>query len=94
MPAYLHIDEYPALFVFPYDAVDPYIGWTDVRNQLGITVALFDKDDLTMYDQWYNAAGFVVESKLIGDTRWHLMQEEHGVVYLPPDWKYSSERLP
>ncbi len=44
MPAYLHIDEYPALFVFPYDAVDPYIGWTEVRNQLGITVALFDKD--------------------------------------------------
>jgi len=44
MSGYLHIDGYPALFVFPYDAVDLYVDWAEVRHQLGITVALFDKD--------------------------------------------------
>ena len=55
-----------------------------------ITVALFDQDDLTLYDQWYRVASFTVDSELIGDVRWHLMQEEHGVVYLPPEWEYDS----
>lgn len=53
-----------------------------------IIVALFDQDDLTKYDQWYNAAAFTVGSELLGDVRWHLTQEEHGVVYLPPQWEY------
>jgi len=44
MPAYMLINGHPALFIFPYDDVDPYIDWTEVRNQLGITVTLFDKD--------------------------------------------------
>jgi hypothetical protein len=44
MPAYLLVNSRPAVFVFPYDDVDPYIDWTEVRNQLGITVTLFDKD--------------------------------------------------
>jgi hypothetical protein len=51
MPAYLKAFdhptfsfEHPALFVFPYPTVDPYIDWAQVRNQLGITVTLFDKD--------------------------------------------------
>jgi hypothetical protein len=44
MPAYLHVLGHPALFVFPYETVDPYIDWAQVRSQLGITVTLFDKD--------------------------------------------------
>jgi ABC-type polysaccharide/polyol phosphate transport system ATPase subunit len=55
-----------------------------------ITVALFDQDDLTMYDQWYRVASFTIDSQLIGEARWHLMQEEHGCVYLPPEWEYDS----
>jgi hypothetical protein len=31
---------------------------------------------------------FTVGSELIGDVQWHLQQEEHGVVYLPPKWEY------
>lgn len=44
MPAYLHINGHPALFVFPYPDVDPYIDWARVREQLNITVTLFDQD--------------------------------------------------
>lgn len=44
MPAYLHINEYPALFVFPYPDVDPYIDWARVREQLNVTVTLLDED--------------------------------------------------
>lgn len=51
------------------------------------TVAIFDEDDLGMYDQWYRAVAFTVDSELMGDVQWHLQQEEHGVVYLPPQWE-------
>ena len=44
LPAYLPVDGHPALFIFAYDDVDPYVDWTEIRNQLGITVTLFDKD--------------------------------------------------
>jgi len=44
MPGYLHISERPALFVFAYDTVDPYVDWAKVRYQLGVTITLFDKD--------------------------------------------------
>lgn len=44
LPAYLLVNRRPAVFVFPYDDVDPHIDWTEVRDQLGITVTLFDKD--------------------------------------------------
>jgi len=45
MSSYLRVlEDRPTLFVFPYDTVDPYIDWAEVRNQLDITVALFDKD--------------------------------------------------
>ena len=53
-----------------------------------VTAAIFDQDDLTKYDQWYRAVHFTVGSELMGDTRWHLVQEEHGVVYLPPQWEW------
>jgi len=42
MPAYLRVFGHPALFVFPYETVDPYIDWAEVRSH--ITVTLFDKD--------------------------------------------------
>jgi hypothetical protein len=44
MPAYLHINGYPALFVFPYPDVDPYIDWARVREQLNVAVTLLDED--------------------------------------------------
>jgi len=44
LPAYLPVDGHPALFIFAYDDVDPYVDWTEVRDQLGITVTLFDRD--------------------------------------------------
>jgi hypothetical protein len=43
-PAYLTINGHPALFVFPYQQVDPNITWPNVRGQLGITVTLLDED--------------------------------------------------
>jgi hypothetical protein len=42
-PAYLNINEHPALFVFPCSDVDPYIDWSEVRARLGITITLIDK---------------------------------------------------
>lgn len=44
MSAYLTISGHPAIFVFPYSTVDPYVDWAEVRRQLGITVTLIDKD--------------------------------------------------
>jgi hypothetical protein len=43
-PAYLTIDEHPAIFVFPYDDVDPYVVWTEVIARLGAEIVLLDKD--------------------------------------------------
>jgi hypothetical protein len=58
MPAYLRYNGHPALFVFPYPTVDPYIDWGEVRDQLGITVTLFDKDpnpdDPTTHDAHFD----------------------------------------
>ena len=34
-PAYLNINGHPALFVFPYPDVDPYIDWAEVRARPG-----------------------------------------------------------
>jgi hypothetical protein len=54
-----------------------------------VTAAIFDQDDLMMYDQWYRAAAFFVETEVMPNVRWHLEQDEHGVVYLPPEWELS-----
>lgn len=58
VPAHLRYNGHPALFVFPYERVDPYIDWAEVRNQLGITVTLFDKDpnpdDPTTHDAHFD----------------------------------------
>jgi ABC-type polysaccharide/polyol phosphate transport system ATPase subunit len=53
-----------------------------------LTVAIFDQDDLMMYDQWYRAAHFLVEMTPNPNVRWQLEQDEHGVVYLPPQWEF------
>jgi hypothetical protein len=58
-----------------------------------VTAAIFDQADFTMYDQWYRAVRFSIDSELMGDVRWQLMQEEHGVVYLPPTWEYQSVQV-
>jgi lipopolysaccharide transport system ATP-binding protein len=58
-----------------------------------ITVALFDREDLIMYDQWYRVASFLVNPEMLGEVRWHLMQDEHGVVYVPPRWEYLNGRV-
>ncbi len=42
--SYLNINGQPALFIFPYDTIDSGIDWAEVRQQLGITVTLLDKD--------------------------------------------------
>ncbi len=61
-----------------------------VPGGYSVTVALFDREDLKPYDQWYRAVAFAVDSELIGDARWYLSQEHHGVVYLSPDWEYQK----
>jgi hypothetical protein len=42
-PAYLIMNDHPALFIFPY-AADADINWQSVREQLPVTVTLGDKD--------------------------------------------------
>jgi ABC-type polysaccharide/polyol phosphate transport system ATPase subunit len=55
-----------------------------------VTVAIFDHEDLSMYDQWYRARSFLIESQPAQNTRWQMEQDEHGVVYLPPQWKFNE----
>jgi ABC-type polysaccharide/polyol phosphate transport system ATPase subunit len=55
-----------------------------------VTVAIFDHEDLAMYDQWYRARSFIVESQPAANTRWQMEQDEHGVVYLPPQWEFNE----
>lgn len=43
-PAYLRLEGRPALFVFPYDAVDPFLDWAAIRSSLSEPVTLIDKD--------------------------------------------------
>jgi hypothetical protein len=51
--AYLQIDGHPALFIFPYENVEKTINWAEVRQQLGVTVTLLDKD-LDLSDSNYD----------------------------------------
>jgi len=44
MPAYLLVHRRPAVFVFAYDHVEPYLDWAEIRSQSGISVTLFDRD--------------------------------------------------
>lgn len=44
MPAYLKIGGRPALFLFPYETVDPLIDWGEVRLQLNTPLTFIDKD--------------------------------------------------
>lgn len=53
-----------------------------------VTAAIFDPDDVTMLDQWHHAAAFCIDTEQIGNARWQLQQEEHGVVYLPVKWEH------
>jgi hypothetical protein len=52
-----------------------------------VVLTIFDHDDMVAYDHWGHAASFLVESRPSQNVRWHLSQEEHGVVYLSPVWE-------
>jgi hypothetical protein len=92
LPAYLLVNRRPAVFVFPYDDVDPYIDWTEVRNQLGITVTLFDKDpnpDHPKHDAQFN--GFYAWVQPTGGE-WSPDCTEWGEGYLT--WFYNTMASP
>ncbi len=89
MSAYLHLNEYPALFVFPYGTVDPYIDWAQVRAQLGVTVTLFDKDP-NPYSPTHDAQfdGFYAWVY----TQWRTDGTDWGEGYLT--WFYNTMATP
>ena len=43
-PAYLQLRGYPALFIFPYDDVDPFLDWSSIRGALSTQLTLIDQD--------------------------------------------------
>jgi|GEM_PF-529330 len=79
----------PAIFVFPYDNVDPHIDWAYVRNQLttslGMPVILLDKDptpaNALKFDGFY---AWVQPA----NTGWRLDGTEWGELYLK--WFYNE----
>ena len=93
MPVYLTmtrgITTGPAIFVFPYDNVDPHIDWAYVRNQLttslGIPVILLDKDptpaNAVKFDGFY---AWVQPA----NTGWRSDGTEWGELYLK--WFYNE----
>lgn len=54
-PAYLRINERPALFIFPDDEVKPHLSWMDIRNHLSIPVTLLDRDPNPQDEPGYDA---------------------------------------
>ncbi|MCX6044964.1 MAG: endo-1,3-alpha-glucanase family glycosylhydrolase [Chloroflexi bacterium] len=44
MPSYLQLNQHPVVFIFPYEELDAHIDWRQVRQQLGITITLIEKD--------------------------------------------------
>lgn len=92
MPAYLHIDGHPALFVFPYDEVDVHIDWGVVTSQLGITVTLFDKDpnpDDSVHDAKFDGFYAWVQPTA---GQWITDGTEWGEGYLR--WLYNTMATP
>ncbi len=80
-----NVTSYPVIFVFPYDTVDPYVDWAEVRQQLGTEVILLDKDpDLehnTNFDGFY---AWVQPST----TTWKTDGTDCGQGYL--EWFYKE----
>lgn len=87
--AYLNINGYPAVFVFPYDEVDSYINWNAVRSGLGTQITLIDKtpnpDDLT-HDADFD--GFYAWVQPNNWDKWDAHGRDWGEGYL--NWFYST----
>lgn len=91
-PAYLRINDRPALFIFPDDEVKPHLDWMDIRNHLSIPVTLIDRDpnpEEPEYDA--NFDGFfawVTATKGL----WNPDGREWGKGYL--EWFYATMQDP
>jgi hypothetical protein len=87
-PAYLKINDKPALFIFPDDEVKPYLNWTDIRNHLSSSVTLIDWDPNPKeqeYDDYFD--GFYAWVKPT-NGEWHPEGLEWGREYL--EWFYRT----
>lgn len=84
-PAYMHIDGYPALFIFSYSDVDPFIDWLKVRNELGTPITLIDNDpnpDDLSHDNAFDGFYAWVQAE------WDSDGKKWGEGYL--NWFYST----
>ncbi|OAD20912.1 lipoprotein, partial [Candidatus Thiomargarita nelsonii] len=87
-PAYLHINGHPALFIFPYNAVDQFIDWPKVRNELSTQITLIDKDpnpDDLAHDNAFDGFYAWVQAT---NGNWATDGKEWGEAYL--NWFYST----
>lgn len=87
--AYLNINGYPAMFVFPYDAVDSYIDWNAVKNGLGTTITWIDKNpnpDTLAHDNLFD--GFYAWVQPNNWEHWDVYGKDWGEKYL--EWFYST----
>ena len=89
-PAYLRLEEKPALFVFPYADVEPYLDWSRVRAGLSGPVTLIDRnpdpDDPQHYADFDGFYAWVQPSRAVWDSR----GKDWGKKYLK--WFYSTMR--
>lgn len=91
-PAYLHIKDYPALFIFPYDdgnkPVDRFIDWLKVRNELNTKITLIDEDpNPNNLDHDNNFDGFYAWVQATSGN-WDADGKEWGEDYL--NWFYDT----
>jgi len=92
-PAYLNINGYPAVFVFPYDEVDSHIGWNTVRNDLGATITLMNKnpkpETFSTHDTFFD--GFYAWVQPDDWKSWDVYGKNWGEKYL--EWFYSTMEI-
>jgi hypothetical protein len=91
-PAYLRINGYPSLFIFPYDdesnPVDRFIDWPQVRNELSTKITLIDEDpNPNDSDHDDNFDGFYAWVQATSG-KWDTDGKEWGEEYL--NWFYST----
>lgn len=87
-PANLVIDQRPALFIFDYGNVDPYLDWADIRAHVSIPVTLITKDPNPL-DPAYDAQfdGFYAWVYAT-NGQWHPDGLEWGQEYM--EWFYAT----
>ena len=89
--AYLNINDCPALFVFPYSSVEPYIKWSAVRQTFVSPVTLIDKDpdplDTSDHDAQFD--GFYAWVTATNGA-WDIEGKERGEAYM--NWFYPTMR--